>query len=139
MPALENPKHEMVAQAFVALPIAKQAYRAGYPDVQESTAETKGPALVRNAQVRDRIQELLEGNGLTNEYLIKYGKERFLDGEDPNVAQKAWKTYLEIAGIINTDQSLTIANIVFNENIVAPQPVDNSAQPQDLVGHDAKS
>lgn len=129
MPVLDNPKHEMVARAFIQTPIAKKAYKIVYPNSSDPAAETDGPKLLRNPQVKGRIHELLEGNGLTDSYLIRYGKERFLEGKDLNIAQKAWKTYLEIAGIINTEQSSSIASVVFNEltvntQVTCEQPVD---------------
>lgn len=129
MPELANPKHEMVARAFVQNPIAKQAYASVYPNASEATSETKGPELVRNVQVRNRIQEILEGElKLTDSYLLSFGRDKFLLGEDQNIAHKAWRTFLEIKGIINADQSLSIANIVFNESVVQPAQI-----PQHIV------
>lgn len=125
MPALENPKHEMVARAFIENPIAKQAYAAVYPNAKPQTAETSGPELLRKPQVRNRIQEILEGElGLTDTYLLNFGRDNFLNCEDKNIGLKAWRTFLEIKGIINNDQSIAISNIVFNEQITNSSPLE---------------
>lgn len=134
MSALNNPKHEIVAQAFLEKPIAKEAYKEAYPNVSDSAAETIGPRLLRNDQVRNRIQELLEQKGLSDDYLLTFGRDNFLHNEDANIGLKAWRTFLEIKGIINNEQGVSIANIVFNEQIVQPQAVPEVCQPQDVVG-----
>lgn len=132
MPALNNPKHEMVAQAFIQTPIAKQAYSAVYPNASNSTAETSGPSLLRNPQVRNRIQEILEARGLNPESLIEYGEREFLRCEDKNIGFKAWRTFLELQGMINSEQTLSIAQIVFNEQITKSDAAE-VCQPQDVV------
>lgn len=124
---LENPKHEQFAHLVLAKPSVTQAYAETYQTTPE-LAHKNAHRLTANEGVRNRIQEILEGKGMTDEYLLNFGREKFLLGEDQNIAHKAWRTFLEIKGIINADQAVNIANIVFNEQIVQPAPI-----PQDVV------
>jgi phage terminase small subunit len=57
MPALKNPKHEAFAQSCALGMSAAESYRQGY-DCSDATAETNGPKLARDAQVKLRIAEL---------------------------------------------------------------------------------
>jgi hypothetical protein len=57
MPALKNPKYEAFAQSVALNMPAAQAYREGW-DCSDATAETNGPRLARDAQVKLRIAEL---------------------------------------------------------------------------------
>lgn len=61
MPALRNPKHEAIVQAYIADPerVGWRAYRAVHPDATQRSAENGWSRLVRRAEVRDRINELL--------------------------------------------------------------------------------
>lgn len=57
MPALKNIKHEAFAQSCALGMSAAESYRQGY-DCSDATAETNGPKLARDAQVKLRIAEL---------------------------------------------------------------------------------
>ena len=60
MPALKNPRWEMFAQGVAnGLPAYKAYLDAGFKS-SEKAASTDGPRLLRNAQVANRVRELLE-------------------------------------------------------------------------------
>jgi hypothetical protein len=58
MAVLTNPKHEKFAQAVAKGSSAAEAYRKTYPRASDSTAETTGPALLRDSQISLRVSEL---------------------------------------------------------------------------------
>ena len=60
MPVLDNKKHEKFAQEVASGTSAAQAYRkhVARKGCQDYVIETKGPALARQSQVKDRISEL---------------------------------------------------------------------------------
>lgn len=61
MAVLTNPKHEAFAQAVAKGESAAEAYRKTYPRASAATAETNGPALIRDeTQVQLRIAEIRE-------------------------------------------------------------------------------
>lgn len=139
MPALDNPKQEAVALKYaqdVLNPEVKPSYTKSIQEVYGTSYESANKHIgqVVNSGVKNRIQEILEGKGLTDDYLLTYGRDNFLLSEDKNIGLKAWRTFLEIKGIINADQSVSIANIVFAETIVQPAPI-----PQDIVVSQATS
>lgn len=134
MPALENPKHEAVAREYVALledktqrPSLTKAYQNVYGASRES-ADAHAYEVGKSG-VKNRIQEILDQQlGLTDNFLLTFGRDKFLQGQDLGIAHKAWRTFLEIKGIINQEQSVSIASINFNKVIVeAPQVYDESA------------
>jgi len=143
VPALPDPKEESLAQTFVKDPETRfnqtQTYLKVIPSVQEDSARVLGAREFAKVNVKNRIQEILEDElALTDSYLLSFGRDKFLLGDDQNIAHKAWRTFLEIKGIINQDQGISIANIVFNEQIVQPQAVSEVCQPQAIVGQDVK-
>ena len=61
MPALKNPKHEAFARNVgIHGMSAAEAYRTGWPNCSEATAETTGPKLARDSQINLRIMEFRE-------------------------------------------------------------------------------
>ncbi len=58
MPVLEKPKKEAFAQGMANGLSAAAAYRKVYPAAKRVTYESKGPAMARLGQVKDRITEL---------------------------------------------------------------------------------
>jgi hypothetical protein len=89
MPALKNTKHEAFAQAVATGMPASQAYVEFISDkCSAATAETNGPKLARDAQVKLRISELRMK--LSNAAEKKFGltKEKWLDRLE-NIASKA--------------------------------------------------
>ena len=125
MPALENPKEEALAQTFVTDPKTRfnqtQTYLKVIPTVTPSSAEVLGAREFGKVRVKNRIQEILDEKlGLTDDYLLNFGKEKFLHNDDPNIGLKAWRTFLEIKGVIGGENQVNVAQIVFNEQIVRP-------------------
>jgi phage terminase small subunit len=61
MAVLKNAKHEAVAQAYIADPahIAWRAYKAVYPKSSKHAAETAATRLLKNAEFKARVDELL--------------------------------------------------------------------------------
>jgi hypothetical protein len=132
MPPLKNLKHEKFAQAAVLAPSAKQAFKISHPHCSDVTAESHGPALVRNGQVRSRIQEILESQGLTDSFLIDHGKQNYLLGDDKSISFKAWRTFLELHGLLNGEDSvknmqninIQVLKITAHNGAQSPQVVD---------------
>lgn len=61
MPALKNLKHEAFARNVgIHGMSAAEAYRTGWPNCSEATAETTGPKLARDSQINLRIMEFRE-------------------------------------------------------------------------------
>lgn len=61
MPALKNLKHEAFARNVgIHGMSAAEAYRTGWPNCSEATAETTGPKLARDSQINLRILEFRE-------------------------------------------------------------------------------
>ena len=62
MPVLSNPKHEAVAQAFIADPerIGWKAYSAVHPDATQRSAENGWSRLMKKDEFSARIDELKE-------------------------------------------------------------------------------
>lgn len=61
MPALKNLKHEAFARNVgIHWMSAAEAYRTGWPNCSEATAETTGPKLARDSQINLRIMEFRE-------------------------------------------------------------------------------
>jgi hypothetical protein len=69
MPVLKNQKHEKFAQAVAMGEAAGASYRKVYR-VAPSVAETAGPRLCRNVQVRERVDELKAGAAAKVEWSI---------------------------------------------------------------------
>jgi hypothetical protein len=61
MPALKNLKHEAFARNVgIHGMSAAEAYRTGWPNCSDATAETTGPKLARDSQINLRIMEFRE-------------------------------------------------------------------------------
>jgi len=78
MPALKNTKHEAFAQAVALNMPAAQAYRDGW-DCSDATAETNGPRLARDAQVKLRIEELREKVAEKADRKFDMSKDKWLE------------------------------------------------------------
>lgn len=89
MPVLKNAKHEAVAQAYVAdrEHIGWRAYKAAYPKSSKHAAETAFGRLLKNAEFKARVDELLgaaAGDAVMSarevlEELSKLGRSNMLD------------------------------------------------------------
>lgn len=60
MPMLPNKRRELFAQSVVSGMSAAEAYRKHWPKASKATAETNGPEVARDTQVKLRISELRE-------------------------------------------------------------------------------
>lgn len=78
MPALKNPKHEAFAQKIALGSSAAEAYRQGW-DCSDATAETNGPKLARDTQVKLRIGELRNKVAVTAEKKFEMTKDKWLE------------------------------------------------------------
>ena len=78
MPALKNPKHERFAQKVALGASAAESYRQHW-DCSDATAETNGPKLARDAQVKLRIAELRKGVAEKVEKKFDMTKEVWLE------------------------------------------------------------
>lgn len=54
-------KHEAFCQEYIRDLNAGAAYKRVYPKSSLKTAETNGPKLLRKAQIKDRVKELMQG------------------------------------------------------------------------------
>ena len=55
---LTNARHEIAAQERAKGTSDAEAYRVAYPNCSKASAETAGPRLFRNVQVKNRVAEL---------------------------------------------------------------------------------
>ncbi len=78
MPALKNIKHEQFAQSCALGMSAAESYRQGY-DCSDATAETNGPKLARDAQVKLRIAELREKVAIKADKTFDMSKDKWLE------------------------------------------------------------
>jgi len=58
MMVLTNARHEIAAQERAKGKSDAEAYRVAYPKCSKASAETAGPRLFRNVQVKNRVAEL---------------------------------------------------------------------------------
>jgi hypothetical protein len=58
MTVLINARHEIAAQEKAKGKSDAEAYRVSYPNCSKASAETAGPRLFRNVQVKNRVAEL---------------------------------------------------------------------------------
>lgn len=126
LPPLENLKHEKFARVYPEVMTASGAYKSAYPNVAPQTAETSGPELLRNPQVKNRIVEILEQKcGLTDNYIGERLFDHVSNQGDGHLSHKALRTVLELKGYLNKEQSQAIAHVVFNAMVTTPVPSDN--------------
>lgn len=83
---------------------ATGAVKEAYPNVKSGGARrVMGSKLVTNANVSERIQEVLDEAGLTPELIIKELKN-LITGNDISEKNKAIRTASEIFGLIGRGQ-----------------------------------
>lgn len=83
---------------------ATRAVKEAYPNVKSGGARrVMGSKLVTNANVSERIQEVLDEAGLTPELIIKELKN-LITGDDISEKNKAIRTASEIMGLIGKGQ-----------------------------------
>lgn len=72
-------RHRAFVEAYVRLGVAWRAYAETHPRASEATAQTEGPALLRNPRIAEAVAErradLANAKGLTREWVLD-GLER---------------------------------------------------------------
>lgn len=58
MMLLTNARHEIAAQERAKGKSGAETYRVAYPRCSKASAETAGPRVLRNVQVKNRVAEL---------------------------------------------------------------------------------
>lgn len=105
MPPLKNIKHEKFAQAVIEKPSYTQAYAKAYGIQNLDSARSAAPRLLANNSVKNRIQEILQGHGITlGKVLQRYND--FLHAQDlPVQSWDATKTGLKMFGVLDSESS----------------------------------
>jgi len=97
-------KQERFVRKYVRNGNATRAVKEAYPNVKSGGARrVMGSKLVTNANVSERIQEVLDEAGLTPELIIKELKN-LITGDDISEKNKAIRTASEIMGLIGKGQ-----------------------------------
>lgn len=110
VPVLDNPRHEKFAQELAKGKSAGEAYRlAGY-DADDKSAETAGPRLFKNVQVKARVAELqakaavkaelTAQSVIDNLVRIAVKAEQIGESSGLNVARGAWMDAAKVSGFI---------------------------------------
>lgn len=107
MGKLKNPKEELLAKTFVSDPQTrfnkKQTYLKVIPTVTEGTAEVLGARAFGKASVQNRVQELLEQQGLTLQRFN--GKlSDLLEAKSEDVQFKSMRLGYELHGVLNKEK-----------------------------------
>lgn len=93
-------KQDRFVKEYIKDGNAKKAVREAYPNIKTENARcVMGAKLVRNGNVQERIQEVLDEAGLTPE-LIVGELLGLIRGEDMTEKNKAIRTAAEIMGLI---------------------------------------
>lgn len=73
MPKLDNPAHEAFVQTLVHDPETKfnqtKSYDKVYPDSNLDSSRSSAPVVLAIPRVKERLDEVMDRAGLTNEYL----------------------------------------------------------------------
>lgn len=107
MPPLKNAKEEALAKTFVSDPQArfnkKQSYLKVIPTVTQDSAEVLGAKAFGKVSVKNRVQELLEEQGLTLEKFN--GKlSDLLEAKSEDVQFKSMRLGYELHGVLNKEK-----------------------------------
>ncbi len=111
-------KQERFVEEYVKNGNATRAVRKTYPNIKTEGARcVMGSKLVRNGNIQERIQEILDEAGLTPELLTTELKG-LITSDNPSEKNRAIRTAAEIMGLIGSRGSILAAQINVNQKPV---------------------
>ena len=87
------------------------AYRSIRPNVTAKTATVEGSLTLAKPSVQQRIQELLQAQGLTVELAMSTHKRNMVQNKHLPTSQKAVETVYQLAGMLKHGDNTNTVNI----------------------------
>ena len=132
-----NDRQRRFVEAYVRLGVAGKAYAEVYPDAAESTCYANGHRLLKNAEIRqaidDRQANLANELGLTRQWVLDGLRAEAVDGDSPAAARiKARELIGKAHGMwVDRAQVDVGATVVYTLDLGSPlgdESVDDEAE-----------